>query len=986
MAIVEMSQTDVTGGAGTVLARRAIAAAQVLAECDGMPATALDARQRAVLEAFPGWGPVAALFDAEPAGPWAALADELDDAVGEGMGQAARVVDTSFFSPPELVAHIWNVLRTAGFTGGSVLDLGCGAGAFFRHAPADLDVKATGVEGDPMSAQIARLLHPEANIITGELQKVSLPHKRFDAAVGNVPFSAARVHDGAMGFYGPLHEYFVARAVSAVRPGGYVVVVTSRHELDAAHGLASSIAKHADLMAAVRLPSGYFRQAGTEVVADVLVLRVRDGEGDQHSWQPPGSGVGRTVVEATVRSRYCREWVSAFWELHPELVAGAMVLTGFDRSPLAVHAADPGNAVAAAFAAVAPLLVPYTDPAGIPADFDDVRLTDDQGRKEGSLHVVDGQVVRVVDGSLAVVARPSAELRALIGLRDAAVALIEAEADWDTPDAAVEPLRETCRQDYQRYVDRYGALNRGTLAEGKPDPETGLPRLGWRTPGLGGFRADPDAPVVLALEAFDQDTEEAAPAPILLRRVNKRPVPASTAGNPGEALAISLGEGRGLDLDRVGTLLGLADPEETFAALGELAFRDPGDGGAMTARDYLCGDVRAKLREALTAAAVDPRYERNVAALEAVQPPWLTRDDIRVELGSPWVTAGDVADFCHEVFGVRVGVDHIAPLAAWEVNAHGRVSPEARIAYCTDRFDAVALLQIGLNGAAPVVWDEFYDQHTRTHRKIRNADATEAAEQKLAAIQGRFSLWVWENADRERRIVEQYNQTMNARVLRAHDGSHLTFPGLADGIELWPWQRDFVDRAVSTPAVFNAHEVGLGKTLTAITLAMTLRQFGLANRVALAVPLHLIEQVTRQCYQAWPAGRFLIVTREDLHGDARRRFVARCATGDWDLIIMTHETFSSLPVPAQVERGWLEDQLGELERYARTEGYTGKRIAAAVRSLQGRLEKLRSAINDPKAVTFKSLGIDYLIVDLTDLPYCRSCRSSKCVVGKVPSA
>ncbi|MCK5754349.1 MAG: methyltransferase type 11, partial [Mycobacterium sp.] len=311
-------------------------------------------------------------------------------------------------------------------------------------------------------------------------------------------------------------------------------------------------------------------------------------------------------------------------------------------------------------------------------------------------------------------------------------------------------------------------------------------------------------------------------------------------------------------------------------------------------------------------------------------------------------------------------VDHVAPLAAWEVTGRGRVSPEARIAYCTDRLDAIELLQIGLNGAAPVVWDEVYDQQTHTRRKVRNADATEAAEQKLAAIQQRFSLWVWENADRERRIVEQYNQTMNAHVLRNHDGSHLTFPGLADGIALWPWQRDFVDRAVSSPAVFCAHEVGLGKTLTAITTAMTLRQFGLANRPALIVPLHLIEQATRQCFQAWPAGRFLIVTREDLHGDARRRFVARCATGDWDLVIMTHETFSSLPVPVAAERDWLEDQLGELENYARTEGYTGKRIAAAVRSLQGRLEKLRASVNDPKAVTFKSLGIDYLIVDEAD--------------------
>uniref|UniRef100_A1UQ64 Methyltransferase type 11 n=1 Tax=Mycobacterium sp. (strain KMS) TaxID=189918 RepID=A1UQ64_MYCSK len=554
------------------MARRAIAAVHTLAEVGGGFA---NERQRALLEAFPGWGPVAALFDAEPAGPWAELADDLDDAAGAAMAAAGRLVDTSFFTPAELVAHIWEALGSVGFAGGSVLDLGCGAGAFLRHAPADLSIELTGVEADPISADIARALHPSATIVTGELQKVSLPHRRFDAAVGNVPFSAARVHDSAIGFYGPLHEYFVARAVAAVRPGGYVVVVTSRHELDAAHGLSTTITKHADLMAAVRLPSGYFRQSGTDVVADVLFLRVRDGDDDVHGWSPVRSGAVRAAVESTVRGRYCRELVSPFWELHPELVAGKMELTGFDRSPLAVRAADPGAAVAAAFAAVVPLLVPYSEAEGVPADLSDVALTDDQGRKEGSLHVVDGQVVRVVDGALTVVSRPSAELRTLIGLRDAAVALVEAEANWDTPDHAVEPLRATCRRAYEAYVERYGALNRGTLTEGKPDPDTGLPRLGWRTPPLGGFRADPDAPIVFALETFDQDSGDASLAPILLRRVNKRPIPATSAGTAGEALAISLGEGRGLDLDRVAGLLGLADREDAFAALGELVFRDP---------------------------------------------------------------------------------------------------------------------------------------------------------------------------------------------------------------------------------------------------------------------------------------------------------------------------------------------------------------------------------------------------------------------------
>ncbi|WP_234816690.1 MULTISPECIES: methyltransferase domain-containing protein [Mycolicibacterium] len=629
------------------------------------------------------------------------MADELDDAVGEAMAKAARVVDTSFFTPAELVAHIWGLLRTAGFTGGSVLDLGCGSGNFLTHAPTDLSIALTGVEADPISAQIARALHPSANIITGDLQTVSLPHKRFDACVGNVPFSAARVHDSAIGFYGSLHGYFVTRAVAAVRPGGYVVVVTSRHAVDAAQVLSADIGRHADLIAAVRLPSGYFREFGTEVVADVVVLRVRDGDDDVHGWHP-ADGQGRTLLTGEVGNRHVHEWVSSFWDEHPELVAGTMRLTGFDRLPLAVDTDNPSAAVAAAFAAVGPLLVPYAADDSAAVDLSDIRLTDDQGRKEGSLHVVDGQVVRVVDGDLAVLSRPSAELRALIGLRDAAVALVEAESDRDRPDEAVEPLRVACREAYEAYVARYGALNRGTVTEGKPDPDTGMPRLGWRTPPMGGFRRDPDAPIVFALELFDQDTGEACPAPILTRRVNKRPEPVTRAETPGEALAICLGEGRGLDLDRIGGLLGVTDREEAFDELGDLVYRDPRDGRALIARDYLCGDVREKLREAMAAAAVDPRYERNVTALEAVQPPWLGRTEIRIELGSPWITASDVAAFCEEVFGAKARVEHVAPLAAWEITGRGRLAPEARIAYCIPRMDAFDLLQTGLNGAASI--------------------------------------------------------------------------------------------------------------------------------------------------------------------------------------------------------------------------------------------------------------------------------------------
>lgn len=536
-ALKSRTQDLSSGTVAARLGRQVVEAARVMTELDG---GSPDQRQQEILRAFPGWGAVAKMFDPQPVGAWAELADELDEICPEAITAAARIVDTSFFTPPTLVDQIWGVLRAAGFSGGSVLDLGCGAGAFLQHAPTDLPIAFTGMDADPFSAQVARALHPGATIIAGELQKISLPRNKFDAAVGNLPFSAAQVHDSASGFYGPLHEYFVHRAVRAVRPGGYVVVVTSRHAMDAARGLSSAITEHADLIAAVRLPSGYFAQSGTSVVADVLVLRVRDYAEQPREWSGAGEG-GQSAISDVVDGRACSEWVSSFWTMHPELVAGEMRLTGFDRLPLAVRADDPAAAVAAAFATVRPLLVPYSAEDGLPADLMDIRLTDEQGRKEGSLHVVDGQVVCVVDS---VVARPSAELRVLIELRDAAVALLEAEADWDRPDHAVEPLRVACREAYTGYVARFGALNLGTITEGKPDPETGLPRLGWRVPNLGGFRKDPDAPVVFALESFDQDTGQATPAPILHHRVNKRPEPATRAGSPGEALAISLGEGR----------------------------------------------------------------------------------------------------------------------------------------------------------------------------------------------------------------------------------------------------------------------------------------------------------------------------------------------------------------------------------------------------------------------------------------------------------
>ncbi|SHU73169.1 DNA methylase [Mycobacteroides abscessus subsp. abscessus] len=957
--------------------RKAIEAARTLHELAG---AAPDPSQRASLNAFPGWGAITEIFAAEPRPAVADLVDELESLTRDGdLAAAARVVDTSFYTPAALITHMYAVLRAAGVRDGNLLDLGCGTGRFIEHAPSGVAGSFTGVEADPFAARICAALHPQANIIAGELETASLPGRRFDAAIGNVPFSSANLYDSVIGFSGPLHQYFLARAVAAVRPGGYVVAVASRHCMDGNHGLPSTVLRDADLIGAVRLPTRYFAASGTDVVADVLILRVRD-DVDQHTdnddeegqqterlgWRPAEGRPGEEMLRAIIDGRSACVRVSGFWRDHPECVAGTMRLTGFYQNPLAVDTAKPASAVTAAFKAVGPLLVPVPTAGGPHMAFGDIALTDDQGRKEGSLHIIDGAVMRVEDGHLVPVKRAGNELFALIELRDLTVELVTAEADWDCTDASLGPLRTRCRQAYENYVHTYGPLNRGQLIEGPADEETGMPKLRWRTPTLGGFRSDPDSALVLAIEHFDQNNGQAGPGPILQRRVNRRPVPITRADTPGEALAVSLGEGRGLDLTRIAGLLDLADTDAAIAALGDLVFRDPNGGRQVTARDYLSGNVRAKLRDALEAAATDRQYERNVAALQQVQPDRLTHHDIRIELGSPWVLPNDIADFCEEVFGGRPTVTHVGPLAEWEVDGY-RLSDEAKIAYCTTRKDAYQLLQAGLNGAMPKVYDEVYDERTKKWRTERNLDETEAAEHKLGAIAERFSLWVWESPQRQQRIVDLYNETMNSHVLREHDGSYLKFPGMADGIEMWPWQRDYIDRALSTPGAFAGHEMGLGKTKTAVALSITLRQFGVANKPLYCVPNHLIEAATRTCLQDWPSGKFLVVTREDLHGQARRKFIARCALGDWDLVLMTHDTFSRIPVPAHVERDWLQDQLGDLEDYLRYESKApSKQIARAVRSLKGRIGKLRSGTNDPSTLTWDLLGIDYLVVDEAD--------------------
>lgn len=943
----------------------------------------LTTADRDQLAAWPGWGAFAPAFAHTAQPGWAEVAYRLEQVIPAADLKVAREnLDTSFFTPPVVIEAVFDLLRASGFRGGRVLEPGCGSGRFMAATPDDLDISWTGIDIDPTATLIAQTLNPHAEILTGALQRTALRSGAFDAVVGNVPFSQAHVYDEVYGS-GPIHEYFIRRSLDAVRDGGYVIVVTSRFQMDRETGVAPLIGDAGDaaLIAAVRLPSGAFHGEGTDVVTDILAFRKQADGSRYHGWDDrarnarqkdpvwPGRSIStrpQVTEPAGDKPGYPTE-VNRYWADYPDHVAGRMAVNTFHQNPLVVLSDDITGDIRRAVDAAATRIVPQAERETFDpdADLSDVILEDEDGRKEGSFHIDSaGNIVQIVDGAEAPV-RNNKELRALIKLRDIASQLLELESNPHTPDADISPVRAETLAAYEAYVKSFGALNRGTRTEGKPDPEIGDPTIGWRRPTLGGFRADPDYVRVIALEEFDQDTGVSGPAPILLRRVNHARTHVHRVNTPAEALAVSRGEGRGVDLHRIASLLGLLSPDQAAEALGDLIYFD--GGVPIPAGIYLSGNVRKKLAKARVLAASDPAYERNVAALEAVHPTDLGPLEIRVKLGAPWISAADVNDFAREVLGGHAGAAYTPTAGLWEVTG-SYLSRDAQVQYGTRRVDTLKVLEHALNGRALTVFDEDYNPSTGKYVKVRNQAETLAAQEKVQALDERFALWVWEDADRSARLCAEYNRRFNSHVARIPDGSYLDFPGMAEDIEPWAHQKDGVDLVLNTDRAIIGHVMGAGKTKTMLMAARKLREFGLASKPLIVVPNHLLEQIAREAQQTFPTARYLIASKEDLVKEKRRLFAARCATGDWDAVVMTHSAFTSLPVAPAVERDFIEREKTQLEqeildsdRSARAKG--PKAIARRLRSLEARLSELRSGIIDQGQVLFEHLGIDHISVD-----------------------
>ena len=910
---------------------------------------------------------------------WDEIGTDLEDAVGESdYASLARCTQYAHFTPEFIIEAIWSGLRRMGWRGGRVLEPGIGTGLFPALMPDALRnlTHVTGVELDPVTARIVRLLQPQARIVTGDFARTELPAS-FDLAIGNPPFSDRTVRsDRAYRSLAlRLHDYFIARSVDLLKPGALAAFVTSSGTMDKVDVFAREhIAKTADLIAAIRLPEGSFRaDAGTDVVVDILFFRRRkvgEPEGDL-SWLDTNEVHPATDDEGSIR-------VNRWFAQHPDFVLGTHALTSGPFGETYTCLPNKGDDLAALLSAAVTLL-PEDRYDGEPTeiDFDLVDATDDAPVdlssyaqvREGSFFDNARGLMQLIDGEpIAVKVRKgrSAEgipekhvriIRKLIPVRDAVREVLKAQ-ELDRP---WKHLQVKLRIAWSSFVRDFGPINHTTVSISE-DPESGETRVSHRRPNLQPFLDDPDCWLVASIEDYDLENDTARPGPIFTERVISPPAPPIIT-SAADALAVVLNERGRVDLDHIAELLH-RDPQDVVAELGSAIFCDPADGSWQTADGYLSGHVRDKLKVAEAAATLDPVYERNVKALQGVQPADLRPSDITARLGAPWIPAADVVAFVMETMDADIRIHHMPELASWTVEARqlGYLAVGTS-EWGTGRRHAGELLADALNSRVPQIFDTIKEGDSE--RRVLNVVDTEAAKEKLHKIRQAFQRWIWSDPDRTDRLSRVYNDRFNNIVPRAFDGSHLKLPGASGAFTLYGHQMRGIWRIISAGATYLAHAVGAGKTMTMAAAIMEQRRLGLVAKAMLTVPGHCLAQVAREFLALYPNARILVADETNFTKDKRARFLSRAATATWDAIIITHSAFRFIGVPSAFEQQMIHDELelyeSLLTKVESDDRVSRKRLERLKEGLQERLEALSTRKDD--LLTIAEIGVDQIIVD-----------------------
>ena len=912
------------------------------------------AEEQAVLAQYVGWGGLADFFD-EKNPRYAELKDLLTDAE---YAAARESTLTAFYTPPVVIRSIYTALGQMGFAQGNILEPACGIGNFLGMLPESMSgSKLYGVELDDLSGRIARQLYQKSRIAVQGYEKTSFPDNFFDVAIGNVPFGQFHVPDkryDRLNF--PIHEYFIAKALDQVRPGGVIAVVTSSYTMDKRTASARKyIAQRSELLGAIRLPNNAFKAAaGTEVVSDILFLQKRERMVDiEPEW------VHLATNEDGIQ-------MNSYFIDHPDMVLGEMKMVSGPFGPTPTCEPYPEKPLEALLAEavqnVHGEITTYDREEELEGE--DHSIEADPAVRNFSYTLVDDQIYYRENSRMnpvEVSKTAESRIRGMIELRDCVRTLLEYQTE-DYPDEEIKAQQAKLNILYDAFTRKYGLINsRGNAIA---------------------FDQDSSYFLLCSLEILDEDRNLKRKADLFTKRTIRSHKPAEKVDTAVEALALSIGEKAHVDMDYMSRLTG-KDEETLFSELTGVVFLNPAYTGEndghekyLPADEYLSGNVRQKLAVAQGKAEQNPQYQINADALAQVQPVDLTASEISVRLGATWLDTDYVRRFIFETLGTprsaqwSIKVHYSGITGEWRIEGKSkdRGNVKAISTYGTQRINAYEIIETTLNLKDVRIFDYQYDEEGR-RIAVLNKKETAIAQSKQELIKDAFAEWIWKDPDRREAICKTYNILFNSNRPREYDGSHISFSGMNPEITLRKHQVNAIAHILYGGNTLLAHVVGAGKTFEMVAAAMESKRLGLCQKSLFVVPNHLTEQWATEFLQLYPAANILVATRKDFETKNRKKFCGRIATGDYDAIIIGHSQFEKIPMSVERQRAILEQQIDEImmgiseAKREKAENFTIKQMMKTQKGLQAKIDKLNDQSRKDDVVTFEELGVDRIFID-----------------------
>ena len=938
--------------------RRNIMAIQLLKKCQEENRFATPEEQ-IILSKYVGWGGLSEAFD-ENNSAWATEYLELSSVLTpEEYASARESTLTAFYTPPEVITAIYKAMEQMGFKEGNLLEPSCGIGNFIGMLPdAMQDSKIYGVELDTISAGIAQQLYQKTTIAAQGFEETNLPDSFFDGVVGNVPFGDFKVSDKRYDKHKFLiHDYFFAKSLDKLRPGGVMALVTSKGTMDKETlAVRKYIAQRAELLGAIRLPNNTFKgNAGTEVVSDILILQKRDRLIDiEPDW------VHLDTDENGIK-------MNSYFVQHPEMILGEMKMVsgrfGMEATCVPYENADLAAQLDDAVANIHGEITEYEVEEEL--EEEDNSIPADPTVRNFSYTVVDDKIYYRENSRMTPVevsATAENRIKGMIAIRNSVRTLIELQTE-DYPDSEIKAEQERLNRLYDTFSGKYGLINSRA--------------------NTSAFSQDSSFSLLSALEIIGEDGELERKADMFSKRTIKPHTPVTSVDTASEALAVSLGEKATIDMDYMMELSGKSE-NEIFEDLKGVIFLNPlyeygnsYEPKYLMADEYLSGNVREKLRIAKNSAELYPEdYKVNVEALQKVQPKDLTASEISVRLGATWLPPDDVQEFIFHLletpryaqWNIKV---HFSPFTSeWNIEgkSYDKGNVRAYNTYGTSRINAYKIIEETLNLKDVRIFDYIEDDEGRK-KAVLNKKETAIAQSKQEMIKQEFQDWIWSDPERRERLCKSYNEKFNSVRPREYDGSHIIFNGMNPEIELREHQKNAVAHILYGGNTLLAHAVGAGKTFEMVAAAQESKRLGLCNKSLFVVPNHLTEQWAAEYLQLYPAANILVATKKDFETKNRKKFCGRIATGDYDAVIIGHSQFEKIPMSIERQRAILEQQLEEITggiaelKRNRGENFSIKQLEKSKKSIKQKLDKLNDQTKKDDVVTFEELGVDRLFVD-----------------------